>query len=156
MLHHVPMVECVLGRLRATVRPGTRLGFIEPDFRSPLARVAYLEVTGRPELAPLLTWAMAINQLYQANRLSPAVGATLARTLELAGCRNVQSSWMECRSDDLMIENMLMFYDEVRARLGALGLLTAAEVDEQKRLLRALPSGQLPPVWAIQRVTAEA
>src|SRR5207302_9351868 len=33
VLHHVPMVECILGRLRARVRPGTRGGFIEPDFR---------------------------------------------------------------------------------------------------------------------------
>ncbi len=42
VLHHVPMVEFVLGRLRAAVRPGTRVGFIEPDFRSPLARLAHL------------------------------------------------------------------------------------------------------------------
>src|SRR5262245_40243971 len=109
MLHHVPMVEFVLGRLCASVRTGTRLGFIEPDFRSPLARVARLEASGRPELAALKTWAVAINQLYAANRLSPAVGATLARALELAGCKNVKSAWSECRSDSLMIENMLMF-----------------------------------------------
>lgn len=155
MLHHVPMVEFVLGKLRALVRPGTRLGFIEPDFRSPLARVAYSEAMGRKELAPLRIWAMAINQLYQANRLSPAVGATLARALELAGCRNVQSAWVECRSDELMIENMLMFYDEVRERLAALGILTLAEVEEQQRLLRALPRDQLPAVWGSYRVVAE-
>src|SRR5262245_35353225 len=53
VLHHIPMVEFVLGRLRAALRPGTRLGFLEPDFRTPLARLAYLEATGRPELAPL-------------------------------------------------------------------------------------------------------
>jgi trans-aconitate methyltransferase len=84
MLHHVPMVEFVLGRLRAALRPGTRIGFLEPDFRAPLARLTYLEAGGRTELAPLRTWAVAINQLYLASRLSPDVGASLARTLELA------------------------------------------------------------------------
>ncbi len=155
VLHHVPMVEFLVGKLRAVLRPGTWLGFLEPDFRSPLARVAHLEASGRPELAPLGVWAMAINQLYQANRLSPAAGATLARALELAGCRNVQASWTECRSDGLMIENMLMFYDEVRDRLGALQILTPAEVEEQKRRLRALPLHQLPAVWGSYRVTAQ-
>jgi ubiquinone/menaquinone biosynthesis C-methylase UbiE len=74
VLHHVPMAEFLLGRLRAAVRPGTRVGFLEPDFRTPLGRLAYLEVTGRPELAPLRVWAFAINQLYLANRLSPTSG----------------------------------------------------------------------------------
>src|SRR3954447_12239174 len=56
MLHHVPMVELVLGRLRAVLRPGARVGFIEPDFRSQLGRLAYLEATGRSDLAPLRVW----------------------------------------------------------------------------------------------------
>ena len=68
VLHHVPMAEVLVGRLRAAVRPGTRVGFIEPDFRSPVARLAYLEATGRPEVAPLRVWAAAINQLYLARR----------------------------------------------------------------------------------------
>jgi ubiquinone/menaquinone biosynthesis C-methylase UbiE len=156
MLHHIPIVEVVLGRLRAAVRPGTHVGFIEPDFRTPLARLAYLEATGRPELAPLRVWAFAINTLYLANRISPAVGATLGRTLELAGYRDVRAGYSECRSDGMMVENMLMFYDEVRDRLGALGILTAAEVDEQQRLLRALPSGGLPAAWGAHRVTGNA
>jgi ubiquinone/menaquinone biosynthesis C-methylase UbiE len=156
ILHHVPMVEFVLGRLRAAVRPGTRVGFLEPDFRSPLARLAYLEATGRPELAPLRVWAVAINQLYQVNRLSPDVGAHLARTMELAGYRRVRAGWAERRSDALMIENMLMFYDEVRDRLRALNILTGAQVDEQQRLLRALPAGSLPAVWGIHQVAGEA
>src|SRR5262249_11506990 len=141
MLHHVPMVEFVLGRLRARLRPGTRVGFLEPDFRSPLTRLAYLEATGRPELAPLRIWAIAINELYLANRISPAVGATLAGTLELAGYRNVRRAWTETPTDALSIENMLMFYDEVRERLIALRILTAEEIAEQQRLLRALPPG---------------
>jgi hypothetical protein len=152
MLHHVPMAEFVLGRLRAALRPGTRVGFLEPDFRTPLARLAYLEATGRPELAPLRMWAVAINQLYLANRISPAVGATLAQTLELAGYRNVRAAWTECRADGLMIENMLMFFDEVRDRLQALGILTVAESQEQQRLLRALPTNSLPAVWGVHRV----
>lgn len=156
VLHHVPMVEFMLGKLRARLRPGTRVGFLEPDFRSPLARLTYLEATGRPELAPLGVWAVAINQLYQTNRLSPDVGASLARTLATAGYRNVRESWSECRSDELMIDNMVMFYDEVRERLQTAGILSEAQIDEQKRLLTALRSGPLPAVWGIYRVTCEA
>ncbi|HEV3255741.1 MAG TPA: methyltransferase domain-containing protein [Gemmataceae bacterium] len=156
VLHHIPMAEFVLGRLRAVLRPGTRVGFVEPDFRSPLARLAYLEATGRLELAPLRVWATAINQLYQASRLSPDVGATLARTLDTAGYRRVRADWSECRSDAMMVENMLMFYDEVRDRLDALAILTADEVGRQQQLLRALPSGALPAAWGIHRVASEA
>jgi ubiquinone/menaquinone biosynthesis C-methylase UbiE len=156
VLHHVPMAEFVLGRLRAALRPGTRVGFIEPDFRTLLARLAYLETTGRPELAPLRVWTIAINQLYLANRISPDVGATLARAMEAAGYRNVRAEWMEGRSDAICIENFLMFYDEVRDRLQSLGILTAAEIDEQQRLLRQLPPDGLPPVWGIHRVACEA
>jgi len=152
VLHHVPMVELVLGRLRARLRPVTRIGFLEPDFRSPLARLAYLEANGRPDLAPLRVWALAINQLYLANRLSPAVGATLAKTLELAGCRQVRANWSECRSDALTIENMCMFYDEVRDQLQALSILTGAEVQLQQKLLQALEFDTLPAVWGIYRV----
>jgi ubiquinone/menaquinone biosynthesis C-methylase UbiE len=155
MLHHIPMVEFVVGRLRAKVQPGTRVGFLEPDFRSLLAGVAYLEATGRPELEPLRVWATAINQLYLANRLSPDVGATLGRALDAAGYRKVRADWRECPSDALTVENMLMFYDEVRDRLAALGILTAAEVDEQQRRLRALPTEGLPAVWGIHQVAGE-
>src|SRR6516225_6131504 len=88
VLHHIPMAELLLGRLRAAVRPGTRVGFLEPDFRAPLARLAYLEATGRPGLEPLRAWATAINRLYLARGLSPAVGATLALALEGAGYRD--------------------------------------------------------------------
>jgi MazG family protein len=156
VLHHVPMAEFVLGRLRARLRPGTRLGFLEPDFRTLLVRLAYLETTGRTELAPLHAWAVAINQLYLANRISPDVGATLGRALEAAGYRRVRADWSEGRSDSLMVENMLMFYDEVRDRLQALGILTAEQIDEQKRLLRSLPPGPLPAVWGIHRVACES
>jgi ubiquinone/menaquinone biosynthesis C-methylase UbiE len=155
VLHHLPMAEFVLGRLRAALRPGTRVGLLEPDFRTPLVRVAYLEATGRAELAPLRTWATAINHLYEASRLSPDVGATLARALEFAGYRRVRSYWSECRSDGMMIENMLMFYDEVRDRLVNLGILSAEEINEQQRLLRALSPEALPPAWGIHGVACE-
>jgi ubiquinone/menaquinone biosynthesis C-methylase UbiE len=156
VLHHIPMVEFVLGRLRAAVQPGTRIGFLEPDFRTPLARLAYLETTGRPELAPLRVWAVAINQLYQVNRLSPDVGASLARTLESAGYHCIRASWSECRSDEMALENMLMFYDEVRDRLEALGLMAAAEIDQQQRDLKALGAGSLPAAWGIYGVACES
>jgi ubiquinone/menaquinone biosynthesis C-methylase UbiE len=156
VLHHVPMAELLLGRLRAAIRRGTRVGFIEPDFRAALGRVAYLEATGRPELAPLAVWAMAINQLYAARRISPAVGATLGTTLETAGYRNVRTARVEFPSDETVIENMLMFYDEVRDTLVSLGILTAAEIDTQKQLLVGLSTEGLPPVWGVHRVTGEA
>jgi ubiquinone/menaquinone biosynthesis C-methylase UbiE len=156
MLHHVRMVEFVLGRLRARLRPGTRVGLLEPDFRSPLGRLAYLEATGRTELAPLHVWAIAINELYLASRLSPAVGATLARTLELAGYRKVREVWTETTTDAPAIENMLMFFDEVHDRLVALQLLTSEQIAEQQQLLRALPPGPLPGAWGIYRVVCEA
>jgi ubiquinone/menaquinone biosynthesis C-methylase UbiE len=155
VLHHIPMVEFVLGRLRATLRPGTRVGFIEPDFRSPLGKLGYLQSRGRTELAPLGVWATAINKLYQANRISPDVGASLARTLETAEYRNIRGGWSACRSDSMMIENMLMFYDEVRDRLPALGILTIAEIEEQQRLLRGLSADTLPPAWGIYRAACE-
>jgi ubiquinone/menaquinone biosynthesis C-methylase UbiE len=155
VLHHVPMAEYLLGHVRPLLRQGTRVGFIEPDFRSPLARLAYLEATSRPELAPLRVWATAINQLYLARRLSPDVGASLGRTLESAGYRNVRSSWTECVTDELVIENMGMFYDEVRDTLESLGILTRTEVEEQQRLLQTLAVNSLPAVWGLYRVTAE-
>jgi ubiquinone/menaquinone biosynthesis C-methylase UbiE len=154
VLHHVPMAELLLGRLYARLKSGTRVGFIEPDFRSPLARLAHLQANGRMELAALGVWAMAINHLYLANRISPDVGASLARTLQLGGYKNVRASWSECRSDGMMIENMLMFYDEVKERLASLGILTAAQVEEQKRLLSELDPASLPAAWGIHAVSA--
>jgi ubiquinone/menaquinone biosynthesis C-methylase UbiE len=155
VLHHVPMAEIMLGRLRAAVPPGTRVGFLEPDFRAPVARLAYLEATGRRELEPLRAWASAINQLYLTRGLSPAVGATLARALNGAGYRRVRAAWDECRSDRAMIDNMIMFYDEVRDRLTALGIMTAEEIARQQELLRAQDAQALPSAWATFGVAAE-
>jgi hypothetical protein len=156
VLHHVPMAEILLGRLRASVRPGTRVGFLEPDFRAPLARLAYLEATGRTEVEALRAWAVAINQLYLARRLSPAVGATLAAALEAAGYQRVRSAWEECRSDPAMVENMILFYDEVHERLTALEILSADEITRQQKLLRTVPAASLPPAWGTFRVACES
>jgi ubiquinone/menaquinone biosynthesis C-methylase UbiE len=156
VLHHIPMAELVLGRLRAALRPGTRVGFLEPDFRAPVARLAYLEATGRPEVEPLRAWATAINQLYLARRLSPALGATLARALAGAGYSHVREAWEECRSDSAMVKNMVMLYEEVRDRLIALEIMTAEEIERQQALLRAAEAEALPPAWATYRVACEA
>ncbi|MDB5313687.1 MAG: tam 1 [Gemmataceae bacterium] len=156
VLHHIPMAEFLVGRLRATVRPGTRVGFMEPDFRTPLARLAYLEATGRPELAPLRVWATVINQLYLARRISPDVGATLGPALEAAGYHRVRTEWLAFPSDALVIENLVMFYDEVRDPLQALGIISPAEIEGQQQLLRALPKDSLPAVWGVHVVTAAA
>jgi hypothetical protein len=150
------MAEFLLGKLRTRIKAGTRVGFMEPDFRSPLGQLAYLEATGRTDLEPLRVWAIAINELYLANRISPAVGATLGKTLEMAGYRNVRSEWMECGSNGNTIENMSMFYDEVRDRLASLGILNKEETDRQQRLLAELPPDGLPPVWGVFRVACEA
>jgi ubiquinone/menaquinone biosynthesis C-methylase UbiE len=155
VLHHVPMAEYLLGRLRARLRPGTRVGFIEPDFRTPLARLAFLEATGRKELAPLRVWATAINQLYLARRISPAVGATMGAALQTAGFHNVRSAMIECPSDAEVLENMGMYYDEVREIQQALGIMTARETDEQQRLLSELPPVGLPSVWGAFWVACE-
>jgi ubiquinone/menaquinone biosynthesis C-methylase UbiE len=155
ILHHVPMAELFVGRLRARLRPDTRIGFIEPDFRGPLARIAYLEATGRTELAPLRIWGTMMNQLYLSRRISPAVGATLALAMETAGFGSVRSEWFECPTDALVIENMIMCYDEVRDVLQTLNILTVAEVDEQVRLLSGMTGRSLPAVWGAFRVKAK-
>lgn len=153
VLHHVPMAEYLLGRLRATLRPGTRLGFLEPDFRRPLVRLAREEVA-RPELEPLLTFSKAINDLYAAWRISPAVGASLAPAMEEAGYANVKHTWHPFVTDADVLENMQMIYDEVRDTFASLGIITSAEINEQKKLLAALKPGDLPPVWGLHQVTA--
>ena len=67
-----------------------------------------------------------------------------------------RAAWTECPSNALTLENMLMFYDEVRDRLQALGIMSDAQIDEQQRLLRALSPVGLPAVWGIHRVVCMA
>jgi len=155
VLHHVPMAELLVGRLRSRIRPGTRVGFMEPDFRAPLARVAHLEATGHTELAPLRVWATVINDLYLIRRISPCVGATLATAFADSGYRNVQHAYHEFPCNDLVIDNMIMFYDEVGETLEKLGIITRAECSKQQGLLRKVPLGS-PAVWGTHVVCAEA
>lgn len=155
VLHHVPMVEYLLGRLRAILRPGTRIGFLEPDFRRPLAHLAYREATGRPELAPLLVFSKAINDLYAAWGISPAVGASLAPTLEDAGYSHVKHAWHPFVTDADVLENMQMIYDEVRDTFASLNIINPAEIEEEKKKLAALTPGALPSVWGLHQVTAQ-
>jgi hypothetical protein len=102
----------------------------------------------------LRVWATAINALYLARRISPDVGATLGQTLELAGYRKVRSTWTGVATEDHVIENMVMFYDEVRETLQSLGILTVAEVEKQQQLLQKLKPESLPVAWGLFRVTA--
>jgi len=155
ILHHVPMAEFTLGRLKAKLPPGTRIGFLEPDFRRPLAELARA-AEARPELAPLLTFARCINELYAAWRISPAVGASLAGALADAGFADVRAAWHPFATDADVLENMGLIYDEVRDTYASLGIISATEQDEQKRLLAALVPGDLPAVWGLHRVTARA
>src|SRR5262245_56138770 len=85
VVHHIPMAESWLGRLRLALRPGTRIGFIEPEFRALLGRFSVLEATGRPELAVLRVWAEGISRFYQASGLSPEFGAGMAWDIAEAG-----------------------------------------------------------------------
>ena len=55
-----------------------------------------------------------------------------------------------------MLENMRMFYDEVRDRLMSLGIMTAEEIARQQGLLREPHAESLPPAWAAFRVACEA
>jgi ubiquinone/menaquinone biosynthesis C-methylase UbiE len=155
ILHHVPMAEFALGRLKAQLPPGTRIGFLEPDFRRPLAELAR-QAEARPQLSPLLTFARCINELYAAWRISPAVGASLPGALADAGFADVRAAWHPFATDADVLENMSLIYDEVRDTCAALGIISAAEQDEQKRLLAALVPGDLPAVWGLHCVTARA
>ena len=134
---------------------GTRLGFLEPDFRSLLGRLSYQEANGHPEYAALKVWATVINDLYSIRKISPSVGATLGQTLETAGFRNVRTAWYEFPTESMVIENMLMFYDEVGPTLASYGLLSMEENAEQQKLLKALLPGPHPGVWGMFRAVCE-
>jgi ubiquinone/menaquinone biosynthesis C-methylase UbiE len=156
VVHHIPMAEAWLGRLRSALRPGVKIGFIEPEFRALLGRFSVLEASGRTELAVLRVWAEGISHFYQASGLSPEIGATLGWALKAAGFHDVRVVSCECPTDETVIENLLLYYDEIRDRYQTLGIMTSAEIDRQKEGLRALPAGNLPAVWGIYRATAVA
>lgn len=156
VVHHIPLAESWLGRLRTALHPGTRVGFVEPEFRALLGRFSALEAAGRHELAVLRVWAEGISRFYQASGLSPCVGATLAWALTAAGFTNVKGHSCEHPTDQTVIDNLLLYYEEIRDRYLTMGIMTADEIETQKQQLRALPTGELPAVWGIHRVTAVA
>ena len=155
VLHHLAFPEVLLGKLRRLLRRGARLGFIEPEFRVPIARLAALEEEGRAELAPLRRWAEGISRYYQRCDLAPGAGAILGRALETAGYRRVESEWFECPTDAAAIENMRLYYHEIRDKYESLGVMTAREIDEEQRLLASLSTENLPPAWGMYCVTCE-
>jgi ubiquinone/menaquinone biosynthesis C-methylase UbiE len=155
VLHHLAVPEAFLGRLRRELKPGARLGFIEPEFRALIARLAALESQGRSELAPLRRWAEGISRYYQACRLSPSIGATLARSLDAAGYQRVHSEWAECPTDAGAVENILLYYDEVREKYVQLGIMSSDQIDREQRLLASLSFDDLPPVWGMYGVTCQ-
>ena len=154
VLHHIPMAEAFLGRLRLALRPGTRVGFIEPEFRALLGRFAVLEASGRPELAVLRRWAEGISRFYDTSGLSPGIGATMGWALEAAGYREVRTATRESPTDATVIENLLLYYDEIRDKYLSLGIMTAEEMEREKRELQMLSPGDIPAVWGAHRVTA--
>jgi ubiquinone/menaquinone biosynthesis C-methylase UbiE len=161
VLHHLPFPEVFLGRLRRDLRPGTKLGFIEPEFRALLGRLAWQERQGRAELAPLRRWAEGISRYYQRVAVAPAIGASLAATMRAAGYSQVHCEWWECPTDAIALENMTLYYGEVRNNYIAQGLMTAAEIDRDVQCLAALSDDErsnasLPPVWGLYRVTGVA
>jgi ubiquinone/menaquinone biosynthesis C-methylase UbiE len=156
VVHHIPLAESWLGRLKTALRPGTRIGFIEPEFRALLGRLTVLEAAGRPVLTVLRQWAEGISRFYQASGLSPQVGANLGWALKAAGYQNVLLHSAECPTDESVIENLLLYYDEIRDIYLRLGIMTSDEIDDQKRHLRALPTANLPAVWGVYRVSAVA
>ena len=145
VLHHLPLAEVWLGRLLGAVRSGTRVGFIEPEFRVLLARIAAAQA--RDELETLRIWAEGIVRYYTLSDLSPGIGATMALALQSAGCRDVKYWWRETPTDQTVIENMLLFYEEVREKYCSMEIMTNEQIDEQKQRVAALPADGLPAVW---------
>lgn len=156
VVHHIPLAEAWLGRLHTALPAGTRVGFVEPEFRALLGRFVVLECAGRPELAVLRVWAEGITRFYEACGLSPGIGSTIGWALQASGFHDVNVTSTECPTDATVIENLLLYYSEIRAKYEQLGIMTTAEIEEQKRQLRALPAGELPAVWGIHRITATA
>ena len=76
--------------------------------------------------------------------------------LEAAGFRDVRVDSSEGAADETVIENMLLYYDEIREKYLAKGIMTADEIEREKRELRALSTAKIPAVWGIHRATAVA
>lgn len=153
VLHHLTFPEVLLGELRNAMRPATRMGFIEPDFRIALGRLVAIEQKGHAELAPLRRWVEGISRYYQARDLAPGIGATLAPTLRVAGFEAVHAEWWECPTDSVALENMRLFYDEVRDAYVSLGIMNSHEIERDQELLMNLHMDNLPAVWGMHCVS---
>ena len=57
--------------------------------------------------------------------------------------------------DAAMVENMIMFYDEVCEQLTGLGIMSADEIARQQELLHTVRAESLPSAWATFRVACE-
>lgn len=81
--------------------PATRVGFIEPEFRVLLARLAARDARRRDELETLRIWAEGIVHYYTVGELSPGIGATMALALQTAGYRK------RCNSTFLVVDLLI-------------------------------------------------
>ena len=158
ILHHIPMVEALVGALRDRVRVGTRIGFVEPEFRIPAARIGLLEQQGRKELAPLRHWAEGIVRYYQVRGLSPEIGASLPQVLDYVGFQNIASAYHDFPVDQDVIDNALLYYDEIGANYMDLGIMTAEEIGEQKRYFASLQGAECAEcaMWGMHYATCVA
>jgi hypothetical protein len=57
--------------------------------------------------------------------------------------------------DATAIENILLYYDEIREKYAELETMTSDEIDRDQRLLASLPTDDLPAVWGMYCVTCE-
>lgn len=153
VLHHLPMAEAWLGKLISAVRPATRIGFIEPEFRVLLARLAIRNARCSDELETLRIWAEGIIRYYTLAELSLSIGATMTLALQTSGCRDVKYSWREFPMDQTTIQNILLYYEEVREKYCSMKIMTNQQIDEQKRRIGLLPAEGLPAVTGMHCVS---
>ena len=156
VLHHIPMVETFLGALRARVDSGTRIGFLEPEFRLPTARLGWLEQRGHPQIAPLRHWNEGIVRYYQARNLSPDIGAMLPQVFESAGYRAITHRYHGFPLDRDVIENAIMYYEEVSDKYVEMGIMTPDEIEEQTRFFASAQEDPKCSIWGLHFVACKA
>ena len=153
VLHHIPMAELFVGRLRARLRPGTRVGFIEPDFRSPLDG---LPTWKRPDTRNSRASSVGtmMNQLYLSRRISPAVGAPWDerwKPRDFGACDQVVWS----ATDAPVIENMVIFTTRCATRYNRSAFRPLPKSMSRCDCSRSFPE-KLPAVWGAFRVVGES
>ncbi|MCH2125613.1 MAG: class I SAM-dependent methyltransferase [Pirellulaceae bacterium] len=156
VLHHLPFAEVFLGELRQRLQPQTRIGFIEPEFRIPVVNLVVQIERGRHDLRPLLTWNRHIIDYYSRCGISLDIGVTMPQALRDAGFQNLRHRWQPTPLDKVVLQNMLLFYEEVREKITAMGVCTEAEIDRQLEQISELAPVGLPAVWGTHSVTCVA